>query len=214
LDKELQKTELHIVFVEDVPSEAAMVEAALRKDGLVFSLHRVDTKQDFLKELESHPDVILSDHGLPSFNGLAALELAHQKLPEVPFIFVTNALTREMEIEKLTPGVTDYIKKNQLSLLAPTIRRAIHKTDQSGAGSLTPAEREEMIAKLLALLAEYDMKGVYLPICASCKKIRNKQNVWQPPEVFFRDRLGFKFTHGMCPDCNETFYGITLPQAK
>ena len=204
----MQKTELYIVFVEDVPAEAAMVETALRKEGLVFTLERVETQDEFLRILESKPpDVILSDHGLPSFDGLAALEIAHKKFPNVPFIFVTNALNREMEIEKLAPGVTDYVQKKQIDRLASVIRRALHNPERMPKGQLTPDERERIIAKLLALLAIYDDRGVFLPICAGCKKIRDKQNHWQPPEVFFKNHLGFEFTHSICPDCSQTFYG-------
>jgi CheY-like chemotaxis protein len=204
----VQMTKLHIVFIEDVPAEAASVESALRKDGVDFSLLRVDSREDFLRELETRPpDVILSDHGLPSFDGLAALDLAHKRLPKVPFIFVTNALNREMEIEKIAPGVWDYVRKSQLHRLAPAIRRALQDSGRIPVGPLPPAERERIVAKLLALLAMYDERGIFLPICACCKKVRDKENHWHPPEVFFRNHLGVEFTHGMCPDCNKTFYG-------
>jgi CheY-like chemotaxis protein len=203
----LPNVKLHIVFVEDIPAEAARVEAALRKGGLAFTLQRVDTREAFLRELEFRPpDVILSDHGLPAFDGLSALNLAHQKLPSVPFIFVTNSLTREMEIEKLAPGVTDYVPKKQLDILAPTIRRVLQTAKTSRPGQMSETDRGRILAKLLSLLAEYDVNGVYLPICANCKKIRDKQNRWHPPEVFFRQNLGLEFTHGLCPECSATFF--------
>ncbi len=198
---------MHIVFVEDVPAEAARVEAALRRDGLTFTLQRVETREAFLHELETHPpDVILSDHGLPAFDGLSALDLAHKKFPNVPFIFVTNSLTREMKIEKLAPGVTDYVPKNRLHTLAPAIQRVLRQAKSSRAGRMTETERGRIIVRLLALLAEYDVNGVYLPICANCKKIRDKNDQWHPPEVFFRQNLGLEFTHGLCPDCSATFF--------
>ena len=204
----MKTAELRIVFVEDIPADAAMVEAALRRDGLDFSLMRIETKEDFLRELNvCPPDVILSDHGLPTFDGLTALNIAHKQCPDVPFIFVTNALSREMEIEKLTPGVTDYVQKRHISALGPVIRRAVQTAEQRRLMPMTPMERQRIVSKLLALLAEYGAEDLYLPICANCKKIRDKQNRWNPPEVFFRDHLGLEFTHGICPDCNETLYG-------
>ena len=66
-------------------------------------------------------------------------------------------------------------------------------------------ERERIEGNLLALLAEYERAGGYLPICSSCKKIRDGQDVWQTPEVFFRKYAGLKFTHGICPDCIGKF---------
>ncbi len=42
-----------------------------------------------------------------------------------------------------------------------------------------------------------------LPICAYCKKIRDKENQWQPVETYFEDRTQSQFSHGICPDCME-----------
>jgi DNA-binding NtrC family response regulator len=202
--------EIRIVFVEDVAADAAAVERALRDYGLSVQLQRVDSREAFIQELESSrsPDVILSDHGLPSFDGFAALAIAHEKCPDVPFIFVTNALSWNMDIDKLAPGVTDFVQKRNLDNLAPTVRRALFHADILRQSKLKLANREATIEKLLALLAEYEPKGGYLPICANCKKIRDRHDKWHPPEVFFRDRLGLKFTHGICPDCIRRLYGL------
>jgi response regulator RpfG family c-di-GMP phosphodiesterase len=151
------------------------------------------------------PDVILSDHGLPSFDGFAALAVAHKECPHVPFLFVTNALQREMEIEKLVPGVTDYVLKSQLHLLAPTIRRVLHRAETPQTSGLKPEELELIKEKLFALMEEYERAAGYLPICSKCKKIRDSQDVWQTPEMFFRKYAGLKFTHGICPDCASDF---------
>jgi len=198
--------EVRIVFIEDVPAEAVLVEQALQRDGLAFQMQRVETREDFLRVLASQPpDVILSDHGLPSFDGFAALDVAHKQCPQVPFLFVTNALQRQMEIEKLVPGVTDYVMKSQLHLLAPTIRRVLHGAETPQTGGLKQEELERIKEKLLALMEEYERAGGYLPICSSCKKIRDGQDVWQTPEMFFRKYAGLKFTHGICPDCIGKF---------
>ena len=198
--------EVRIVFIEDIPAEAALVEQALKRGGLAFRMQRVETKEDFLRVLALQPpDVILSDHGLPSFDGFAALDVAHKQCPHVPFLFVTNALQPQMEIEKLAPGVTDYVLKSQLHLLAPAIRRVLHVAETRPMSRWMQEERERIEGNLLALLAEYERAGGYLPICSSCKKIRDGQDVWQPPEIFFRQYAGLKFTHGLCPDCIGKF---------
>jgi CheY-like chemotaxis protein len=198
--------EVRIVFIEDVPAEAALVEQALQRGGLAVQMQRVETREDFLRVLASQPpDVILSDHGLPSFNGFEALAVAREKCPRVPFIFVTNALTRDMEIEKLEPGVADFVLKSQLRFLAPVVRRVLRGTEPPQTGGVNHEELRQIEEKLLTLLAEYERAGGYLPICSSCKKIRDGYNVWQPPEVFFRSYAGLKFTHGICPDCIGKF---------
>jgi DNA-binding NtrC family response regulator len=198
------KNEIRILFIEDVVLDAELVNKALTGDGLKFQMQRVDTRDDFLLVMEVNPpDVILSDHGLPSFSGFSALAIARDNYPEIPFIFVTDALTPEMEIEKLAPGVTDLVPKHSLQKLGPAIRRALE--NPKSRRKLTKEERDEVIEKLFELLAAYEMHGVYIPICAGCKKIRDKSGDWKEPEVYFRNYLELKFTHTICPKCFPRF---------
>lgn len=105
----------------------------LRQGGLNFRSKRVETRADFLHELQRHmPDVILSDHGLPSFDGFAALAIAKDKCPDVPFIFVTGSVGEEMAIEAFKSGATDYVLKSHLAGLAPAIERAVNEARQRG----------------------------------------------------------------------------------
>ncbi len=118
--------ELRILILEDVPADAELEEHELRKSGLVFTSKVVDTREAFLKELdEFFPDLILSDYDLPSFDGLAALRIAKEKCPDVPFILVTGKLGEEFAIEKLKEGATDYVLKGNLKRLVPSVERAL-----------------------------------------------------------------------------------------
>ena len=114
------KKEIRILYLEDLPADVVMVNHELRRGGMAFRTKRVDSKEGFLHELERDPpDLILSDHGLPSFDGFSALAIARDKCPEVPFIFVTTLLGEEMTIETFEGGATDYILKNNLRKLVP-----------------------------------------------------------------------------------------------
>lgn len=46
----------------------------------------------------------------------------------------------------------------------------------------------------------------FLPICASCKKIRDNEGNWQQLEAYIRDRSEAEFSHGICPDCARKLY--------
>ena len=128
------RKELSILCVEDVPADVARVNHALREGGMSFRSTRVETQEAFVRELEHNPpDVILSDHGLPSFDGFMALTLAQQKCPEVPFIFVTGKLGEQVAIETLRNGATDYVLKSNLTKLAPTIERALREAEERAA---------------------------------------------------------------------------------
>jgi len=120
--------ELRILILEDSPADAELQEHELRKAGLVFTSKVVDTREAFLKELdEFSPDLILSDYDLPSFDGLAALRIAKEKCPDLPFILVTGKLGEEFAIENLNKGVTDYVLKNNLKRLVPLVKRALEE---------------------------------------------------------------------------------------
>ena len=45
-----------------------------------------------------------------------------------------------------------------------------------------------------------------LPICASCKKVRDDKGYWNQIEVYIRERSDAEFSHGLCPDCAQRYY--------
>lgn len=117
-------------MVEDEDRDATIVEHALRRGGFKFAFKRVDTESAFLDELRHfHPSVILSDHGLPSFDGFSALALARKEAPDVPFIFVTGSVGEEMTVKALKSGAADFVLKHHLTSLPPAIHRALQQAE-------------------------------------------------------------------------------------
>ncbi len=117
-------------MVEDEARDAVLVQHTLEQGGLRFCLKRVDTQEGFLEALNTFgPSLILSDHGLPAFDGFTALSLAQKQAPEVPFIFVTGSLGEEMTIKALKSGAADFVLKHRLETLAPAIHRALRQTE-------------------------------------------------------------------------------------
>src|SRR4051812_8240848 len=117
-------------MIEDEARDAELAEHTLRHGGFDFSFKRVDTENDFLREIdEFRPSVILSDHGLPAFDGFSALHLAQEKCPDVPFIFVTGSLGEEMAIKALKSGATDFVLKHHLTTLPPALHRALNQAE-------------------------------------------------------------------------------------
>src|SRR5437870_13334550 len=88
----------------------------------------METPADVLRVFAHHPpNLILLDYSLPGFDGLAALNLAQERYPDIPFIFVTGTLGEEVVIEMLKSGATDYDLKNRLDRLAPAVHRALRE---------------------------------------------------------------------------------------
>lgn len=123
-----------ILHLEDDEKDAELVYETLLADGLDCVMKRVITQADYLAALEQEDfDLILADFALPSFNGLEALALAHEKRPDVPFIFVSGAIAEARAIELLRRGATDYILKHQLSALGPAVQRALREVQERAA---------------------------------------------------------------------------------
>ncbi len=67
-------------------------------------------------------------------------------------------------------------------------------------------EREEIINRLQSALAEIKTLRGIVPICASCKKIRDDQGFWNQVEAYVAQHTEASFSHSLCPDCFRTLY--------
>ncbi len=65
----------------------------------------------------------------------------------------------------------------------------------------TEQDREQLIEKLQDALANVKTLSGMLPICSSCKKIRDDEGYWNQVEGYIAKHTGAEFTHGICPDC-------------
>lgn len=122
---------LRIVLLEDVPTDAELIERALRQAGLQFSSSLVNTKASFVRTLEEfEPDIVLSDYNLPDINGLEALKIVQEKRPHVPVIEVTGALGDEAAVELVRAGAKDYVLKDRLARLPFAVQRALAEAEE------------------------------------------------------------------------------------
>lgn len=119
---------LRLLVLEDVPNDAELAITELEEAGYTCDWKRVETREEFLAELDvPEYDIILSDYGLPSFDGLTALKLLQDRKHDIPFILVSGTLGEEEAIESLKAGATDYVLKTRLSRLAPVVKRALEE---------------------------------------------------------------------------------------
>jgi two-component system, cell cycle sensor histidine kinase and response regulator CckA len=124
-------TPLRILHLEDSLPDAELVLITLQEAGLPCTSLRVDTKPTYMKALdEGGFDLIISDLAMPAFDGMSALELARQKRPETPFIFVSGTLGEDAAIHSLLNGATDYVLKHQFSRLIPAVQRALTEASE------------------------------------------------------------------------------------
>jgi hypothetical protein len=67
--------------------------------------------------------------------------------------------------------------------------------------------KEELISDLRQALDEVKTLSGFLPICASCKKIRDDSGYWNQIETYLSEHSDAAFSHGMCPECMDKLYG-------
>ena len=122
---------VRILILEDSPEDAELLQREILKGGIRYVARVVDTRADFLDGLSAFaPDIILCDNELPGIDGGAALRLAREVRPEIPFILVTGSITDEQAADMLVKGATDYVLKDRRSRLVPAIRRALGEAEE------------------------------------------------------------------------------------
>ncbi len=127
-----------ILLVEDVAEDAALIERELRRAGIVGATRRVESERAYHEALKSFdPDIVLSDHSLPTFGASDALRIALLEAPDTPVIIVTGSLDEETAAEYIKAGAADYVVKHHLERLGPAVLRALDlrraRTEQARA---------------------------------------------------------------------------------
>jgi PAS domain S-box-containing protein len=160
---------LRILHLEDSPNDAELIQAALETEGIISHVTRVETQAEFCAFLAQRDfDIILADYTLPAFDGLSALKIARETCPDVPFIFVSGTLGEEAAIAALKIGATDYLLKERLSKIGPSVYRALQETKER-------AERRQAEALLAGKtrLLEMISKGnsLFMILDALCRLV-------------------------------------------
>ncbi len=124
------KTPLRLLHLEDDPVDAELITTTLIEGGIPCQSQLVDTRQAFVAALkEGLTDLILADYSIPGFDGMTALTLARQHCPDVPFLFVSATIGEELAIDAMHQGATDYVLKQRLGRLVPSVQRALRELD-------------------------------------------------------------------------------------
>lgn len=117
---------LKILILEDSPYDVELVQYELKKGGIDFITKVVDTRVDFIKELDGFkPDVILSDHSMPQFNSIEALRIYKESKLTIPFILVTGSVSEEFAVQAILSGASDYLLKTNLTRLPSAVNNAL-----------------------------------------------------------------------------------------
>lgn len=119
---------IRVLILEDEPSDAEMAQREINKSLASCVYKIVDNEADFLDALKNYaPNVIISDYNLPGFDGLAALRLAQQHTPLIPFIIFTGSQNEDIAVGCMKAGATDYVIKEYVKRLGSAVVQALDK---------------------------------------------------------------------------------------
>jgi CheY-like chemotaxis protein len=120
------------LLLEDSPEDVDLIERVLGRAGVNFTLHVVKKKEEYEQTLyHLKPDIILSDHSLPQFNSIEAMQIwkEYQSTNNVaiPFILITGSVSEEFAVQSIKAGADDYILKDRLKRLPSSLIGALEK---------------------------------------------------------------------------------------
>lgn len=124
---------LRILHLEDDPADAELIAATLAADGIVCNCTRASSRAQFVAALDQPWDLILGDFAIPGFDGVSAQQIARERRPDTPFLFVSGTMGEEVAIERLKAGATDYVLKQRLGRLPAAVRRAMDEAQERRA---------------------------------------------------------------------------------
>lgn len=153
---------------------------------------------------ELRPDVVLMDIAMPEQDGLTAAALIQQECPTP--VVILSAHEGVQDIARATAaGVGAFLVKPPR---ASELERAIAIAVARHADLM---ELRRINGELKQAMAEIRTLGGLLPICCSCKKIRDDQGYWNQIEAYISEHTDTRFTHSYCPDCLKKYFPGFVP---
>jgi len=201
-----------ILFIEDDIDDAFLVKEMLSEVSgeITFKVTWKDRLKEGLKVISSSAckntslrpiDLIILDLNLPSSIGLDTLNAVLTHCSEIPVVVVTGLEDEETAKEAIRLGAQDYLIKGKINdfILKRVLIHAIERFK-------ILKEKERLINELKKAQENIKVLSGLIPICASCKKIRDDKGYWQQIETYISLHSEADFSHSLCPECTAKLY--------
>jgi PleD family two-component response regulator len=204
-----------ILIVDDSPDQQALLRSILGKAGHADVLS-ADSAKDAARVLNldgesaaEKIDLILMDVLMPEQDGVETCRqikrCAH--LEDIPVIMVTAKSDLSNLKDAFAAGAMDFISKpvNSIELLA-RVSSALLLKQEMDRRKKRELELRRSNEELQKALKEVKVLRGLIPMCASCKKIRNDGGFWQQLEEYLGEHSEAEFSHGLCQPCIKKLY--------
>jgi AmiR/NasT family two-component response regulator len=191
--------DVRVLIAEDDYLIGEMIKGLLEEIGYTVVGGAVDGLEAVEMTQSLRPDVVLMDIKMPDTDGLEATRLIFERCP-TPVVVLTAYETPELVEEASAAGAGAYLVK------PPSAREMERAIIIAMARFDDLTELRRLNAELQDALAEVKTLSGLLPICSSCKKIRDDEGYWNQLETYIQEHSNVMFSHGLCPDCAKKLY--------
>jgi DNA-binding response OmpR family regulator len=190
---------MKILIAEDDAVSRRLLEATIAKWG--YEVLVTSNGQQAWQALQQKPvpSLLILDWLMPGLDGVEICRKA-RSLPEYQsayIILLTGRNSKEDVIQGLDAGADDYVTK---PFDPGELRARVGVGMRVAQLQLKLADR---VRELEAALAKVRTLSGMLPICASCKKIRDDKGYWFQIESYISEHSEAEFSHGFCPECAQ-----------
>ena len=187
------------LIAEDDSVSRRLLQAALQKWGYDVTVTTQGREAWEAIQQPGAPSLLILDWLMPELDGVEICRRirASEALKSSYVILLTSRGSKEDIVEGLEAGADDYVTK-------PFDHGELRARVQVGARVIglqnALAERVHQLEEAIASVKT--LQGL-LPICCYCKKIRDDGNYWHRVESYISGHANVRFSHGICPDCND-----------
>jgi CheY-like chemotaxis protein len=176
-----------ILVVDDMPQNLDLLVQVLEREGYALML-ATDGAQALDFAAKEMPDLILLDILMPNMNGIEVCRRlkADPATQAIPVIFLTAQAKADEMLTGFEVGAVDYVTK---PFRIPELLARVH-----------------VHVELRRAQCEIRILRGFLPTCAHCKKIRDKQGTWSAIETYITEHSEAQFSHSLCPDCVHIYF--------
>ncbi|MEJ2156059.1 MAG: response regulator [Desulfobacteraceae bacterium] len=196
-----QSAGLTILVVDDNPDNLRLLSGILQEHG--YRVRLVPNGERALATIRKEaPGLILLDIMMPVMDGFEVCRQlkAENATAGIPIIFISALHETIDKVKAFSLGGVDYITKPFKS------EEVIARVKTHLTLRFLQIEMEKKHAELQKALAEIKTLRGFIPICASCKKIRNDEGYWEQIESYISNRSDAQFSHGCCEECAKKLY--------
>ena len=178
-------TPLKVLVAEDDATTRSVLATQIKKLGFLVTSAE-DGEDAWRRFTTDHPDIVLTDWRMPKADGLELCRRVRSFDREAyAYVIILTAVDRRAGyMEGMSAGADDFVTK-PCDLAELEVRLAVAR-------------------RILTLQQEVHTLEKLLPICPSCKNIRNNAGRWQPVESCITKVTDAQFSHGVCPDCYKS----------